>query len=271
MVRLIRALVIAAALLGAAVARAETPPREVVADLAPTGRLHAAINFGNTVLAQRDPASGAPRGVSVALARALAERLGVPIEFVAFPAAGKVTAAIEANPDAWDVAFVAIDPVRAAHIAFTAPYVVIEGSYLVPDGSALAATEDVDRAGVRIAVSGGSVYDLYLTRAIRHATLVREPKGPAASFDRFLAERLEAVAGVRQQLVAFAAAHHGVHVLPGRFMAIDQAMATPRRRTIGVRYLRRFVEDMKASGMVAHELAVSGHPDATVAPPAPVE
>jgi polar amino acid transport system substrate-binding protein len=223
------------------------------------------------VLAQRDPATGEPRGISAALARTLAERLGVPIEFIAFPAAGKVTAAIEANPDAWDVAFVAIDPVRAAHIAFTAPYVVIEGGYLVPNGSRLASNDDVDRAGIRIAVSGGSVYDLYLTRAIHRATLVREPQGPAASFDLFLRERLEAAAGVKQQLVGFAAAHPGTRLLPGRFMAIEQAMATPRKRAVGARYLRRFVEDMKASGMVARELAASGHADATIAPPAPAE
>ena len=269
---MIRVLATAAALLAvAATAYAETAPREVVADLAPSGRLHAAINFGNTVLAQRDPSTGEPRGISPALARALAERLGVPIEFIAFPAAGKVTAAIEAKPDAWDVAFVAIDPVRAAHIAFTAPYVVIEGSYLVPDGSPLAANDDVDRARTRIAVSGASVYDLYLTRVIQHATLVREPKGPAASFDLFLRNRLEAVAGVRPQLVAFAAAHPGTHLLPGRFMAIEQAMATPRSRAVGAGYLRRFVEDMKASGMVARELAASGQSDAAVAPPAPAK
>src|SRR5712691_5728216 len=144
----------------------------IVKELAPSGKLRAAINFGNPVLAQKDPATGDARGVTGDLARELARRLGVPIEFVAFETAGKVFDAVQQG--AWDIAFLAIDPVRAAGIDFTAPYVVIEGVYMVPVGSPLQAVEDVDREGVRVAVGKGSAYDLYLTRALKRAALVRE-------------------------------------------------------------------------------------------------
>ena len=160
-----------------------TDDSDVLAELAPGGVLRAAINFGNIVLAQKDPAGGEPRGVSAELARALARRLGVAIDYVAFEAAGKVVEALKAG--AWDVAFLAIDPVRSAGIDFTAPYVVIEGAYVVPASSPLCAVEDVDRDGVRVAVATGSAYDLYLSRALKHATLVREPSGPEA-LDRFV-------------------------------------------------------------------------------------
>ena len=237
----------------------------VAAELAPTGRLRAAINFGNTVLAQRDPDGGPPRGVSAELARALAGRLGVPIDYVTFDAAGKVFDAVRTG--AWDIAFLAIDPVRAAGIDFTAPYVVIEGTYVVPADSPLRAIDDVDREGVRIAVAQGSAYDLYLTRAVKHARLIRRPSGPEA-LDLFVAERLEAAGGVRQPIMAFAEAHPGMRVIPGRFMAIEQAMGTPKGRPKGHAYLRGFVEEMKASGFVAKALKDSGQADAGVAPPA---
>jgi polar amino acid transport system substrate-binding protein len=239
----------------------------VAAELAPAGRLRAAINFGNSVLAQRDAGGGPHRGVSAELARALAGRLGVPIDYVTFDAAGKVFDAVKAG--AWDIAFLAIDPVRAAGIDFTAPYVVIEGTYVVPADSVLRAVEDVDRDGVRVAVATGSAYDLYLTRALKHATLVRRPSGPEA-LDLFVAERLEAAGGVRQPIVAFAQAHPGMRVLPGRFMAIEQAMGTPKGRPKGHAYLRGFVEEMKASGFVAKALKDSGQADASVAPPAAI-
>jgi polar amino acid transport system substrate-binding protein len=248
-----------------------TDDSNVLAELAPGGVLRAAINFGNIVLAQRDPAGGAPRGVSAELARALARRLGVPIDYVAFEAAGKVVEALKAG--AWDIAFLAIDPVRAAGIDFTAPYVVIEGAYVVPANSPLRAVEEVDRDGVRVAVATGSAYDLYLSRALKHATLVREASGPEA-LDRFVRDRLEAAGGVRQPIAAFAQARADMRVLPGRFMAIEQAMGMPRRgeaRGEGLRYLRRFVEEMKASGFVAQALAASGQADAAIAPPAASE
>src|SRR6266705_316520 len=236
-----------------------------VKELAPSGKLRAAINFGNPVLAQKDPATGEPRGVSGDLARELARRLGVPIEFVAFETAGKVFDAVQQG--AWDIAFLAIDPVRAAGIDFTAPYVVIEGVYMVPVGSPLQAIEDVDREGVRVAVGKGSAYDLYLTRALKRAALVREASS-ADALGMFPRDKLEAAAGVKQPIVAFARSHPETRVIPGRFMAIEQAMGTTKGRPAGVAYLRAFVEEMKASGFVAHALKRSGQGDATVAPPA---
>jgi polar amino acid transport system substrate-binding protein len=250
------------------IAMTAEPSSDVIAELASGGRLRAAINFGNSVLAQRDPGgAGAPRGVSAELARALAGQLGVAIDYVAYDAAGKVVDALKAADGAWDIAFLAIDPVRAAGIDFTAPYVVIEGTYVVPAESALHAVTDVDRAGVRVAVAQGSAYDLYLTRALRHATLVREPSGPEA-LDRFVRDQLEAAGGVRQPIAAFAATRPDMRVIPGRFMLIEQAMGTPKGRPKSIAYLRRFVEEMKASGFVARALKKSGQADAAVAPPA---
>ena len=241
-------------------------PQNVVRELAPGGRLRAAINFGNTVLAQKDPVTGEPRGVSAELARELARRLDVPIEFVSFDAAGKVFDALAAG--AWDVAFMAIDPVRAVGIDFTAPYVLIEGAYVVPSDSPLRIVEDVDRDGVRVAAARGSAYELYLTRALTRATLVRESSGSEA-LARFLKDRLEAAAGVKQPIVAFANANPGLRVIEGRFMAIEQAMGTPKGRQAGVRYLRKFIEEMKSSGFVADALERSGQGDAAVAPLSP--
>jgi polar amino acid transport system substrate-binding protein len=238
---------------------------DLVRELAPTGRLRTAINFGNSVLAQPDPAGGPPRGVSGDLARELANRLGVGIDYVTFDAAGKVFEALKAG--LWDIAFLAVDPVRAAGIAFTAPYVVIEGVYLVPKDSTLQTVEDVDRDGVRIAVAKGSAYDLYLSRAIRHATLVRKSSGPEA-LEMFVRDGLEAAGGVGQPMNAFAQSHPDTRVIPGRFMAIEQAMGTVKGRDAGIAYLRTFIEEMKASGFVARALAASGQGDAAVAPPA---
>jgi N-acyl homoserine lactone hydrolase len=234
-------------------------------DLAPTGTLRAAINLGNPVLAQRDPATGAAKGVSVDLAHELARRLGVSLQLVTFEAAGKVSESVRAG--AWDVAFLAIDPARATEIDFTAPYVLIEGTYLVPRDSPLRAIEDVDREGVRVAVGKGAAYDLYLTRALKKAELVRLSTS-AEAIEHFASNKLEAAAGVKQPLVEYARAHPEVRVMEGRFMAIEQAMCTPRGRSAGLSYLRQFIEEMKAGGFVARGLERSGRADAVVAPPA---
>ena len=243
-----------------------TVPADLVKDLAPTGKLRAAINLGNMVLAQKDPATGDMRGVTVDLARELARRVGLPLELVPFDAAGKVFEALKAG--AWDVAFLAIEPVRAAEIAFTAPYVIIEGVYLVPKDSPLRAVADVDRDGVRIAVNKGSAYDLYLTRTIKHAQLVRGENG----IELFVRDRLEAAAGVKQPLVEYAKTDPSVRIMDGRFMEIRQAMGTPKLRYQGreaaPRHLHAFVEEMKATGFIAEALRRSNQPDAAVAPPA---
>jgi len=257
-------LVLVAALLLSCAAIPTVPPG-ARSELAPTGKLRAAINFGNPVLAQKDPAGGEPRGVSVDLARELGRRLGVPVELVTYDAAGKVFEALKTG--AWDIAFLAIDPARADEITFTAPYVVIEATYLVPADSPLRTIQDVDRDGVRIAVGNKSAYDLFLTRTLKRAQLIRVPTSPEA-IEVFLKDKLEAAAGVKQPLLQFAKTHLNVRVMDGRFMAIEQAMGTPKGREAGARYLRDFIEEMKASGFVARGLEKSGQSDATVAPKA---
>lgn len=263
MTRLVAAALSLFALTG--VAFAESPPADVLKDLAPTGKVRAAINLGNGVLAQKDEKTGEPKGITVDLARELGKRLGVPVELVIFQAAGKV---FEAGRDGrWDVAFIAIEPVRAAEIEFTAPYLIIDGTYMVPAGSPLKTIADVDRAGVRISVGPGSAYDLYLTRTLKNATLVRASVGGgSALIDQFVKDKLEAAAGVRQPLEDYARTHPEVVVMKDKFMEIRQAMGTPKGRLAGAKYLRTFVEDMKASGFVAEALKRSNQ-YATVAPP----
>jgi polar amino acid transport system substrate-binding protein len=242
---------------------ADSSVAAAIADLAPSGTLRAAINFGNPVLAVKDASTGEARGVSVDLARELGRRLGVPVELVTFDAAGKVTDALKSGT--WNVAFLAIDPVRAAEISYTPPYVVIEGRYLVPRDSLIRSNADVDRPGVRVAVATGSVYDLYLSREFKQATLVRTPVSAEVA-DMFMAQKLEVRAGVKQQLEADSARIPGLRLLEGRFMVINQAMATPRGRDAGVRYLRQFIETMKASGFVAASLARNHVEGVAVAP-----
>lgn len=244
-------------------------PADAVKDLAPAGMLRAAINYGNGVLAQRGPSEQEPRGVSADLARALAERLGVPVTFVSFDGAGKVFDALNAippDPQAWDIAFLAIEPVRAAEIAFTAPYVLIEGTYLVRRDAPFRSVAELDQPGRRILVTPKSAYDLYLTRTLQHAELVRRAPPEAAELtDLFARERLDAMGGVRQLIGKYLAANPDLRLLPDSFMQIRQAMGTRQGRSIGARYLRDFVEEMKASGFVADALKRSGQ-SATVAP-----
>jgi len=240
-------------------------PAAARAQLAPSVTLRAAINFGNPVLASRDAATGAPRGVSVDLARELARRLGVEAKLVTYETAGKVVDGVKARE--WDIAFVAIDPVRGADMDYSAAYVVIEGAYAVPDGSPIHANDEVDRAGNRVVVGKGSAYDLYLTREIRQAQLVRAPSSQVV-VDTMVKGGAEVAAGVKQQLQADLKRISGARLLDGRFMVINQAMATPKGRPEGVRYLREFVEEMKASGFVAGALKRHGIEGASVGPPA---
>lgn len=241
-------------------------PADFAAAFAPTGMLRASINLGNPILAHTDPATGAPGGVSVDLATAFAERLGMRLELVAFKTAAASVDAVT-NEQA-DIGFFAIDPVRGAGIGFTAPYVLIEGCYLVRDESPLHANEDVDRAGTRVVVGGGSAYDLHLTRALEHATIVRAPTSPTV-VDVFVAQGLDVAAGVKQQLEADAKRLPGHRLLPGRFMVIQQAMGLPKGRGEAARaMLAAFVEDMKAGGFVAAALARHRIDGASVAPAA---
>lgn len=232
--------------------------------LAPTGVLRAAINLGNPILAHTDPATGAPGGVSVDLAGAFAQRLGVPLELLVVPAAGQSVEAVA--QERADIGFFAVDPVRGAGIGFTAPYVLIEGCYLVRDDSPLATNDEVDRPGTRVVVGAGSAYDLHLTRTLKHATIVRAPTSPTV-VDVFVAQRLDVAAGVKQQLQADAQRLPGHRLLPGRFMVIAQAMGLPKGRGETARSaLADFVEAMKASGFVARALERHGVEGASVAP-----
>ncbi|HEX2546960.1 MAG TPA: ABC transporter substrate-binding protein [Ramlibacter sp.] len=232
------------------------------AELGSTGRLRAAINFGNPVLANRGP-GGEPVGVSVDLAREAARRLDLPIELVLFNSAGTVVEAMKTRQV--DLGFVAIDPVRGADMEQTTPYVIIEGAYAVRNASPLQRNEEVDRPGTRIAVGRGSAYDLYLTREIKQATLVRTATSGQV-VDEFLKQNLEVAAGVRQQLEMDARRVGGVRVLPGRFMVIEQAMGVPKGRLAAHAWLRSFIEEMKASGFVAQALQRHRIEGAAVAP-----
>jgi polar amino acid transport system substrate-binding protein len=230
-------------------------------DLAPSGVLRASINLGNPVLAQGTPEE--PAGVTVDIARELARRLEVPLELVSFDAARKSFEALTTGRA--DICFLAIEPARADQVAFTAPYVIIEGVFAVRRDSGLRTVADVDRAGVRIGVKRGSAYDLYLTRTLQHATIVRGDEGT----DIFLAESLEVAAGIRQPITTFVADHPDVILIDERFMQIQQAVGTTKsRHPDTVAYLHTVIEDLKSSGFIAASLLRSHQPDAAVAPPA---
>ena len=258
------ALLAFAVLVAACSAEPPKPSPATLAELAPTGKLRAAINFGNPVLASKDPATGEARGVSVDLSRELARRLGVPLEIVTYTAAGRVVEAVTTG--AWDVGYVAIDPQRGRDMIQSPAYVVIEGSYLVPADSPIRSNADVDREGNRIVVGKGSAYDLFLTREIKRAMLVRAPTSPQV-VDVMLRDKLEVSAGVKQQLEADAKRVSGVRMLAGRFMTINQAMAVPKGRDAGARYVHDFIEEMKATGFVAQALARHKVEGAAVAGP----
>ncbi|HVT68547.1 MAG TPA: transporter substrate-binding domain-containing protein [Trebonia sp.] len=235
---------------------------EIVTDLTPAGVLRAAVNLGNPVLAQGTPA--APRGVTIDIGREIAARLGVGAEFHCFAAARESFEAVRSGRA--DICFLAIEPARAAEIAFTAPYVLIEGVYAVPVESPLTTVAEVDRPGVRIGVKEGSGYDLFLTRTLRHATVVRGAEGTEA----FVSGNLEAAAGVREPMTEFVAAHPAYRLIEGRFMEIPQAVGTAKtRRAESVRFLHDLVEELKASGFVRDALRRSGQ-TAPVAPKSPL-
>ncbi len=258
-----RAGLLLALMLAAGTASAQPADEAARRELAPTGALRAAINFGNAVLAQRGP-GGQPGGVSVALATALARRLGVPLAIVPFEQAGLVSDALASG--VWDICFLARDPVRGQQIAFTAPYVLIEGGYAVAAGSPFTTVDSVDTPGAAVAVVKGSAYDLHLSRALRHASLVRYGSNDEAAAS-VLSGAHPVLAGVKQPLAVLVQDHPELRLLPGRFMSIEQAIGAPRDRgEAGALFLQAFVAEAKASGLVARALADSNQPNAQVAP-----
>lgn len=234
----------------------------IAEQIAPTGRLRATVNIGNPVLAQRQP-DGRLGGISVALAHALAQRLGLPLDLHAFGTAGEAFAALASG--ACDIGFLARDPKRAEGVSFTAPYVVIEGTCLVREASPITDIGGIDAPGLRLAAGRNSAYDLHLTRVLKHTEIVRGDRNEA-TVALFLDRRIEMLGGVRQPLEAYAAANPGFRVLPGGFMRIEQAMAVPAGRAAPQAYLESFVAEMKRAGFVRFGLDASGQADAGVAP-----
>jgi polar amino acid transport system substrate-binding protein len=220
-------------------------------DLTPTGRLRVGVNLGNFLLVQRN-ADGSVRGIVPDLAHEIARRLGTTADLILFEKVGDVAAG--AKTGAWDVAFIGAEPQRAADIDFTEPYVEIEATYLVPAGSPIKTLAEVDRKGVRIAVADRSAYDLWLTRNIKHAEL-RRGENIGASYDLFVKEGLEVLAGLKPKLLEDVQKLPGARILEGKFTAVQQAIGTPKGRPEGYAFLRKFADDVKASGLVARLIA----------------
>lgn len=247
----------------AAFATAPQVPQAARSELAPTGKLRAGINLGNVLLATKDPGTGDVRGVAVDLAREIGRRVGVPVEIVTYDTPGQLADAVKTG--AWDIAFLAAEPARAAEITFTPAYSEIEVTYLVPKDSHLRSIAEVDREGVRIAVAAKTAFDLFLSRSLQRAHLIRA-QGTDGAFKAFVADRLEALAGLRPTLVSYVEKLPGSRLLDGRFTAIQQAIGTPKARGAAVEYLRAFVEDVKASGLVTQAIEKHGVGGLSVAP-----
>lgn len=237
---------------------------EITAQLAPHGVLRAGINMSNFLLVTGRTPEGDPQGVSPSMAAAIAARLGVPVKYVPFPRPGEL--ADQAGNDVWDIGLIGAEPARAEKIAFTAAYAEIEATYMVPAGSALKSIADVDKPGVRIAVTARSAYDLWLDRNIKHATLVRTESLDSA-FEKFASDKLDALAGLRPRLLSDVQKMPGAVILEGKFTAVQQAVGTAKANAAAAEWLRSFVEEAKASGLVAKFIQQHGVKGLSVAPP----
>jgi polar amino acid transport system substrate-binding protein len=237
----------------------------VLADLAPTGKIRAGINYGNFILATKDRATGESRGVAVDLAHELGRRLGVPVEIMAYDSVAVMGDA--APTGVWDIAFLGSDPAREALMSFTAAYLEIEATYLVPGTSPLRTAADVDQDGVRVAAPARANYELFLSRNLKRARLVSAQGGDAA-FDLLKTGQVDALAGLTQGLLGLAAKLPGSRLVDGRFMGVQQSVAVPKGHDAGLAYLRRLVEDAKSSGLVARAIEKTGARGVSVAPPA---
>ena len=238
------------------------PSSAVRSELAPEGKLRVGLNMSNFLLTRTDAATGKPAGLAADLGHELGRRLGVPVELVPYPNPGAL--ADDAKSGKWDVGFLGAEPQRANEIDFTPAYVEIEATYLVPPGSPLKSIEDVDKDGIRIAVPTRSAYELYLTRSLKHAKLVHE-NGSDNALKRLQDDKLDALAGLRPRLVTDHEKYAGSRILEGRFTAVQQAAGTPKGRSAGAQYLREFIEDVKASGLVAKTIEKNNVRGLTVA------
>ena len=235
-------------------------------ELASSGTLRAGINLSNFLLVSDRALDGGPIGVAPDMAQAIADRLDVDVQFVTFPSPGELADA--GGSDLWDIGLIAHEPARAEKIAFSPAYVEIEATYLVPVGSPYSSIDEIDREGVRIAISARSAYDLYLTRHLKHAELLRA-KGLAAARELFVAEKLDVLAGLRPVLMSDVEEMPGAKVLDGRFTAVQQSIGTAKENTAATTFLRDFVEEAKASGLVGGLIARHGiEGRLLVAPPA---
>jgi len=239
-------------------------PQDAISELAPTGVLRTGINLGNFLLVSGKSPAGEPEGVAPDMAREIAQRLGVPVAYVPFARPGELADA--AGTGVWDIGLIAAEPARAETIAFSPAYVEIEATYLVPAGSPLTTIAEVDRPGVRIAVAGRSAYDLWLTRHLRHAELVRS-NGLDASFEQFATDRLDALAGLRPRLLQDVEKLPGARILAGQFTAVQQSVGTAKANAAGAAFLRDFIEEAKASGLVARLIERHHIRGLSVAPP----
>src|SRR5512145_576833 len=238
-----------------------TPDPAVVAELAPSGVLRAGLNLSNFLLVTGRAANGDPQGIAPDMAGEIAARLEVPLQLIPYESPGKLADAVAE----WDVGLIGAEPARAAQIAFSAAYLEIEATYLVPAGSKIRSVEEVDRKGMRIAVAARSAYDLYLSRTIKHAELVHAA-GLDASYDLFVRDRLDALAGLRPRLLRDIQKLPGARLLEGRFTAVQQAVGTPRGRVASAAFLAALVEEAKASGLVARLIERHGVDGVNVAP-----
>ncbi len=233
-------------------------------ELAPDGAIRIGLNYQNFLLVLRDQADGTPAGIAPDLGRELGRRAGLPVQFVRYDTAGRLADAVKGLE--WDVAFLGAEPKRANDIAFSSAYLEIPITFLVPAGSPIRSVGEVDRPGVRVAVSEKSAYDLYLTRTFKHAEIVRT-QGIEASFKVFVERKLEALGGLKPRLVADAEELAGSRVLEGQISAVQQSIGTPKARSHAAAFLRRFAEDVKSEGLVARLIQKHGVRGVTVAPP----
>lgn len=238
---------------------------EARSELAPTGKLRIGINYGNPLFATRDKATGAASGIAIDLAHELGRRMGMPVALVGYDSGGKTAAGAKAGD--WDLAFLAYEQGREGEISFAGNFAEIDATFLVPAGSPLRNAAEVDREGVRVAVSAGGGNDLFLSRTLKRAQLVRAPT-PGAAYKQFVTDKLSAYAGLKPTLVSHMEKLPGSRVLDGRYTAIQYSAGVPKGRDAGARYLRDFIEDAKASGFVARSIEKSGKRGVNVAPPA---